>query len=642
MKDFKQIIGNVIPLRRKKFNPKQRNLVKLGCAALALTLAVGTVPFLRGLASEEEAVSSSDVVSSSDAAVMTVEETVEMKPYMGILIASGSCGDNVTYTLDTDGVLTISGSGAMTSRPWGGNRDQIKKAVIETGVTNIVEDAFFYCSALTSVEIPNSVTSIGNDAFYMCSALTSVEIPNSVTSIGSDAFYMCSALTSVEIPNSVTSIGSYAFYRCSALTSVNMPGGVISIGNYAFYNCSALTSVTIPDSVTNLGKMMFTYCTGLTSVTLPKNLSVIPYAAFAQCTSLAEITIGYVTEVGNHAFDANPLTTVNYPCDHDISGIQSSFPNNPEFVPKHTWEWVTDTEPTCGESGAKHEECTVCHVTQSEGTVIDPTGEHTWEWVTDTEPTCGESGAKHEECTVCHATQSEGTVIDPTGNHTWEWVTDTEPTCGESGAKHEECTVCHATQSEGTVIDPTGNHTWEWVTDTEPTETDPGEKHEECTVCHAKQNEHTEIPARGADDYVFTADSAFTWTKDSSDGLKMVVKNTSNPADDPATFEKLVAVYVDGEKLTRDTDYTAQAGSIEITLSAAYLEGLSTGEHTLKIELTVTTVEHTFTVAAPAASDTPATGESGMAVAVSIALMLLAAYGGVYAVSRRRRIGTVQ
>ena len=564
MKDFKQIIGNVIPLRRKKFNPKQRNLVKLGCAALALALAVGKVPFLRGLASEEEAVSSSDVVSSSDAAVMTVEETVEMKPYMGILIDSGSCGDSVTYTLDTDGVLTISGSGAMTSAPWRGKRDQIKKAVIETGVTNIVEDAFIYCSALTSVEIPNSVTSIDNGAFYNCSALTSVEIPNSVTSIGNYAFFQCSALTSVNMPGGVISIGNYAFIYCTSLTSVELPNSVTSIGDSVFLQCTSLTSVTIPDSVTNLGKMMFTYCTGLTSVTLPKNLSVIPYAAFARCTSLAEITIGYVTEVGNYAFDDNLLTTVNYPCDHDISDIQSSFPNNPEFVPSHSFEWITDTEPTCVQPGEKHEKCSVCDA--------------------------------NEKCSVCDATQSEGTAIEPTGNHTWEWVTDTEPTCVQPGEKHEKCSVCDATQSEGTAIEPTGNHTWEWVTDTEPTETDPGEKHEECTVCHDKRNEHTEIPAE-PDNYAFTDDSAFKWKKGSKDGLKMVVKNTSG--DDREIFGKFKDVYVDGEKLTRDADYTAEPGSIELTLSAAYLEGLSTGEHTLKVELTVTNVEHTFTVAAP-------------------------------------------
>lgn len=171
------------------------------------------------------------------------------------------------------------------------------------------------------------------------------------------------------------------------------------------------------------------------------------------------------------------------------------------------------------------------------------------------------------------------------------------------------------------------------MTDTEPTEIDPGEKHEECTVCHAKQNEHTEIPALGVDDYAFTADSVLTWKKGSSDGLKMVIENTSG--DDTATFGKFKDVYVDGEKLTRDTDYTAEPGSIEITLSAEYLEGLSTGEHTLKVELTVTNVEHTFTVTAPASTDTPSTGESIAWVVCSAVLMALAACGAVYAVRRR-------
>ena len=141
-------------------------------------------------------------------------------------------------------------------------------------------------------------------------------------------------------------------------------------------------------------------------------------------------------------------------------------------------------EPTCVDEGsaaltAKANDPNGKEWSDEKSEPVEATGIHTFEWVTDTDPTCAEPGAQHEECTVCHATQSEGTEIDPTGNHTWEWVTDTEPTCGESGAKHEECTVCHATQSEGTVIDPTGAHTWEWVTDTEPTETDPGEKHEE-------------------------------------------------------------------------------------------------------------------------------------------------------------------
>ncbi|MEE1004492.1 MAG: leucine-rich repeat domain-containing protein, partial [Bacteroidaceae bacterium] len=98
-----------------------------------------------------------------------------------------------------------------------------------------------------------SVTSIGEYAFYYCSGLTSVNIPNSVTSIGEYAFYYCSGLTSVTIPNSVTSIGTSVFRGCSSLTSVTIPNSVTSIGESAFGGCSGLTSVTIPNSVTSIG-----------------------------------------------------------------------------------------------------------------------------------------------------------------------------------------------------------------------------------------------------------------------------------------------------------------------------------------------------------------------------------------------------
>lgn len=130
-------------------------------------------------------------------------------------------------------------------------------------VTSIGDDAFYGCSSLTSVTIPNSVTEIGSEAFYGCSGLTSITIPNSVTSIGHDAFHGCSNLTSVTIPNSVTSIYIGTFYNCSGLTSISIPNSVTSIWDNAFYGCNSLTTVTIPNSITNISSNAFSDCNNL-------------------------------------------------------------------------------------------------------------------------------------------------------------------------------------------------------------------------------------------------------------------------------------------------------------------------------------------------------------------------------------------
>ncbi len=193
---------------------------------------------------------------------------------VGTLFAqSGTCGDNLTWTLDTEsGILTISGTGAMTdysvSAPWYPYSSFIKTVIIEDGVASIGNWAFYFCTNLTSVTIPNSVTSIGGAAFINCTGLTSITIPNSVTSIGDAAFINCTGLTSVTIPNSVTSIEQEAFCNCSGLTSITIPNSVTSIEYGAFADCSSLTSLTIPNSVTSIGNYAFLGCSSLKSVTM--------------------------------------------------------------------------------------------------------------------------------------------------------------------------------------------------------------------------------------------------------------------------------------------------------------------------------------------------------------------------------------
>ncbi|MDE5884118.1 MAG: leucine-rich repeat protein [Oscillospiraceae bacterium] len=227
------------------------------------------------------------------------------------IVTSGTCGENLTWNFEkSTGTLIISGTGSMENwnmspmPDWFYFREDIKKIIIEDGVTAIGSCAFWECTALESITIPNSVTAIGWSAFYFCTALESITIPDSVTVIGRSVFYDCTALESITIPDSVTTIGELAFRSTSWLKikqnenpfviingilidgstceqkEIMIPDSVTTIGYDAFRGCSALKSIIIPDSVTTIGDYAFSGCTALESITIPDSVTTIGKSAF--------------------------------------------------------------------------------------------------------------------------------------------------------------------------------------------------------------------------------------------------------------------------------------------------------------------------------------------------------------------------
>ncbi len=178
---------------------------------------------------------------------------------------SGSCGETLTWTLDDNGVLTISGTGDIPdyrqygegSAPW--HRDQkigtVKKIIIGDGVVNIGSYAFSGCWEAESVKIGKGVKQIRHSAFYGCRALESVTIPDNVTTLGDSAFYHCDNLKNAVIGNGITSIEQYTFASC-ALESVTFGKNVSSIERYAFA-WNKIKNLVIPDSILSIGSHAF-------------------------------------------------------------------------------------------------------------------------------------------------------------------------------------------------------------------------------------------------------------------------------------------------------------------------------------------------------------------------------------------------
>lgn len=437
--------------------------------------------------------------------------------------SSGNCGDsgsNVTWSLDDNGTLTISGSGKIEDyrsdidQPWYSNRSDITSVIIEPGVTSIGSQAFYYCSNLTSITIPSGLTSIGEMAFFYCSALTSVTIPNSVISIGNFAFGSCTGLKSITIPSSVTSIENNVFQDCTGLTNITVdssnpsfcsesgvlfnkdkttliycprgktgsytiPDGVTAIEDYAFYYCSGLTSVTIPSSVTSIGVSSFQHCTGLTSITIPNSVTSITNLAFWDCSSL---TIVYIPSGVNFVPDESGLTgdfisktatKITYTVDSSnnvtITDISLSSVNTVDIPPEIDGKKVIAVDEDHRHKVGNH----TC-VTNTTPTCInkatcgicgqDYYGDHDLSHHDAAAHTCTADGTvEYWDCSVCGKKFSDadgktGTddIVDPAPGHNWDTAYDSNETHHWHNCTNANCPITENNQKDGYAVHTPG------------------------------------------------------------------------------------------------------------------------------------------------------------------------------------------
>ena len=367
---------------------------------------------------------------------------------------TGSCGDNVTYSLDTEtGVLTISGTGKMKDysgedSPFYQNSN-IKSVIIENGVTSIGNLAFSSCNSLIEVSLPSSIISLGVSAFSGCENLMSISIPANVADIQSIAFAGCKKLTSIEVDSNnenyssingvlfdknITELVCYPAGKNDA--SYTVPNTVKSFAYGSFYDCENLTSVIIPNGVTSIGGASFWNCKNLKSIVIPKSVTKIDLFSFNGCESLKDI---YYTGTQD---EWNNITIGDGNINLTSATIHYNFVPCIENQHNYYGEWKIIEEPTCTKVGLKQRTCSFDGYVQKEEI---PAKGHTEVVINGYAATCEKSGLTDgKKCSACGEVleaQKEIAKLD----HSYI-KTVVEPTCTEQGYTIYKCETCGDTK----------------------------------------------------------------------------------------------------------------------------------------------------------------------------------------------------
>ena len=255
-------------------------------------------------------------------------------------VDSGYCGaddggENLRWTLDNNGVLTITGSGAMKDYPryenqrpdWYLNhKDSIRSVVLDNKITHIGDYAFDGCTSIKSVRytgytgnagvaLPESVTTIGVHAFSDTGVTGTLKLPEHLTEIDSSAFYHCGKLNGeLKLPDTVKEIGGFAFNSCGFTGKLELPASLEKIGNDAFESCSGLTGkLTFPSKMNEIDFSIF-HETGITEVVIPSSIKTVRDFAFDSCMNLKKVYLPTeIPKIYNRAFRGCDNVKFYYP-----------------------------------------------------------------------------------------------------------------------------------------------------------------------------------------------------------------------------------------------------------------------------------------------------------------------------------------
>lgn len=254
-------------------------------------------------------------------------------------VDSGYCGaddggENLRWTLDNNGVLTITGSGAMKDYTWDENvrldwygyKKDIRSVVLDNRITHIGNYAFDKCTNIESVRytgytgnagvaLPESVTTIGVHAFSDTGVTGTLKLPEHLTEIDSLAFYHCRKLNGeLKLPDTVKEIGGFAFNRCGFTGKLELPASLENIGNDAFESCSGLTGkLTFPSKMNEIDFSIF-HETGITEVVIPSSIKTVRDFAFDSCMNLKKVYLPTeIPKIYNRAFRGCDNVKFYYP-----------------------------------------------------------------------------------------------------------------------------------------------------------------------------------------------------------------------------------------------------------------------------------------------------------------------------------------